>query len=197
MLFFEFLKEYPEIGTASIAIVSGSLGWFINNLFQFFVEKSKYNKELKTFFWKEKLAAAKKASEFYLETINYFNLLKHQFEMYEKGELKHEELNINLQKEIDFYSNKLKTFPHFEHHHINIFYDFDEQRSMEINERTSDINRELIDLMPNIIDTQEEVDRKIRQIKDRTRQLQSNYDELVKIYKKHLKNVRKDIEDYL
>lgn len=142
----DFLKDYPGIGATAIAIVFGALGWSIRNLIQFFIDNSKYNKELKTFFWKEKLNSAKKASEFYLEHMNYINLLKHQFEIFEKGEIGHQELYENIQKEIEFYSNKLKAFPHFEHHHINIFYDFDEKRSMEINKRTFDINRELIEL---------------------------------------------------
>ena len=107
----DFLKDYPGIGATAIAIVSGALGWFIRNLIQFFIDNSKYNKELKTFFWKEKLNSARKASEFYLEHMNYINLLKHQFEVFEKGEIGHQELYENIQKEIEFYSNKLKAFP--------------------------------------------------------------------------------------
>jgi DNA-binding ferritin-like protein (Dps family) len=197
MNFLDFLKDYPGIGAAGIAIVSGALGWFIRNLVQFFIDKSKYNKELKTFFWKEKVNSAKKASEFYLEHMNYLNLLRHQFEIFEKGEIEHQELYDNIQKEVEFYSNKLKAFPHFERHHINIFYDFDEERSMEINKRTFDINRELIDLQPKAGDTIEEIDRKVREIKDKASELKDNYEEHFKIYKKYLKDVREDLEDYL
>lgn len=197
MNFLDFLKDYPGIGAAGIAIVSGALGWFIRNLVQFFIDKSKYNKELKTFFWKEKVNSAKKASEFYLEHMNYLNLLRHQFEIFEKGEIEHQELYDNIQKEVEFYSNKLKAFPHFEHHHINIFYDFDEERSMEINKRTFDINRELIDLQPKVGDTIEEIDRKVREIKDKASELKDNYEEHFIIYKKYLKDVREDLEDYL
>lgn len=193
----DFLKDYPGIGATAIAIVSGALGWFIRNLIQFFIDNSKYNKELKTFFWKEKLNSAKKASEFYLEQMNYINLLKHQFEVFEKGEIGHQELYENIQKEIEFYSNKLKAFPHFEHHHINIFYDFDEKRSIEINKRTFDINRELIELQPKEGDTLEEIDIKIIEIKKRAAELKDNYDEHFNIYKKYLQKVRKDLKDYL
>lgn len=193
----DFLKDYPGIGATAIAIVSGALGWFIRNLIQFFIDNSKYNKELKTFFWKEKLNSAKKASEFYLEHMNYINLLKHQFEVFEKGEIGHQELYENIQKEIEFYSNKLKAFPHFEHHHINIFYDFDEKRSIEINKRTFDINRELIELQPKEGDTLEEIDIKIIEIKKRAAELKDNYDEHFNIYKKYLQKVRKDLKDYL
>ena len=193
----DFLKDYPGIGATAIAIVSGALGWFIRNLIQFFIDNSKYNKELKTFFWKEKLNSAKKASEFYLEHMNYINLLKHQFEIFEKGEIGHQELYENIQKEIEFYSNKLKAFPHFEHHHINIFYDFDEKRSMEINKRTFDINRELIELQPKEGDTLQEIDTKIIEIKKRAAELKDNYEEHFNIYKKYLQKVRKDLKDYL
>ncbi len=193
----DFLKDYPGIGATAIAIVFGALGWSIRNLIQFFIDNSKYNKELKTFFWKEKLNSAKKASEFYLEHMNYINLLKHQFEIFEKGEIGHQELYENIQKEIEFYSNKLKAFPHFEHHHINIFYDFDEKRSMEINKRTFDINRELIELQPKEGDTLQEIDTKIIEIKKRAAELKDNYEEHFNIYKKYLQKVRKDLKDYL
>ncbi|TRZ42488.1 hypothetical protein [Robertkochia solimangrovi] len=193
----EFLRDYPGIGATSIAIVSGALGWSIRNLVQFFIDKSKYNKELKTFFWKEKVNSAKKASEFYLEHMNYLNLLRHQFEIFEKGEIEHQELYENIQKEVEFYSNKLKAFPHFEHHHINIFYDFDEKRAMEINKRTFDIQRELIDLQPKQGDSLEVIDSKVIEIKKRATELKDNYEEHFKIYKKYLKEVRKDLEDYL
>ena len=193
----DFLKDYPGIGATAIAIAFGALGWFIRNLIQFFIDNSKYNKELKTFFWKEKLNSARKASEFYLEHMNYINLLKHQFEVFEKGEIGHQELYENIQKEIEFYSNKLKAFPHFEHHHINIFYDFDEKRSIEINKRTFDINRELIELQPKEGDTLEEIDIKIIEIKKRAAELKDNYEEHFNIYKKYLQKVRKDLKDYL
>lgn len=193
----DFLKDYPGIGATAIAIVSGALGWFIRNLIQFFIDNSKYKKESKTFFWKEKLNSAKKASEFYLEQMNYINLMKHQFEIFEKGEIGHQELYENLQKEIEFYSNKLKAFPHFEHHHINIFYDFDEKRSIEINKRTFDINRELIELQPKEEDSLEEIDIKIIEIKKRASELKDNYEEHFNIYKKYLQKIRKDLKDYL
>tara|TARA_Y100001963_G_C6550316_1_gene339515 strand:+ start:17 stop:610 length:594 start_codon:yes stop_codon:yes gene_type:complete len=197
MKLLEFLRDYPGIGATTIAIVSGALGWSIRNLVQFFIDKSKYNKELKTFFWKEKVNSAKKASEFYLEHMNYLNLLRHQFEIFEKGEIEHQELYDNIQKEVEFYSNKLKAFPHFEHHHINIFYDFDEKRAMEINQRTFDIQKELIDLQPKQGDNLEEINRKVIEIKKRATELKNNYEEHFKIYKKYLKEVRKDLEDYL
>jgi hypothetical protein len=173
------------------------LGWLIRNLVQFLVDNSKYNKELKTFFWKEKVNSAKKASEFYLEHMNYLNLLKHQFELFEKGEIEHQELYDNFQKEVKFYSDKLKAFPHFEHHHINIFYDFDEERTIEINKRTFDIHRELISLQPKEGDTVQEIEGKGGEIKKKVKELKNNYEEHFIICKNYLKDIRKDLKDYI
>lgn len=191
MIFFDFLKDYPQIGAACIAIVSGALGWFFRNLIQFFVDKSKYNRELKTFFWKEKVNSAKKASEFYLEHMNFINLVVHKFELFEKGSIEYQELYDNIQKEVEFSSNKLKAFPHFEHHHINIFYAFDEKRSMEINKRTFDINRELVDLLSMDGDIPD------AEVKMKFSELKANYQELFSIYKAHLNTVRNDLKEYL
>ena len=91
----------------------------------------------------------------------------------------------------------MKAFPHFEHHHINIFYDFDEKRAMEINKRTFDIQAELIDLQPKEGDRPEELDRKVSEIKKRAAELKDNYDEHFKIYKVYLKKIREDLEDYI
>lgn len=197
MNFFEFLKDYPEIGGGAIAIVFGALGYIIRNIIQFYIDKSKYNKELKTYFWREKVNAAKKASEFYLEHMNFLNLLRHQFEIFENGDIQHQELFENIEKEVGFYSKKLKGFPHFEHHHINIFYEFDEERSSEINQNSIDINKEILELTPKEGDSQDEIDRKIKEIKFRASKLKDNYAEHFSIYKNHLRYVRKDLENYL
>lgn len=197
MNFFDFIKDYPEIGTTAIVIVSGALGWSLRYLVQFYIDKSKYNKELKTFFWKEKINSAKKASEFYLEHMNYINLLVHQFEMFEKGEEEHQNQYKEIQKEVEFYSNKLKSFPHFEHHHINIFYDFNDERAMEINKNTFDIIRELTVLQPKESDTLQVIDRKLSEIKQKAIQLKKNYEDHFNIYKSYLSYVRKDIENFL
>ncbi len=78
----ELWKEYPKIGGTMIAIVSASIGWILRNIFQLIIENHKYKREIKTFFWKEKINASKKASEFYLEQLNFLNLVRHQFEIY-------------------------------------------------------------------------------------------------------------------
>jgi hypothetical protein len=197
MEFFDFLKSYPEIGAISIAIVSGSLGWILRNVAQFIMDRLKHRRELETFFWKEKLDAAKKASEYYLEHMNYLNLLINQFENFEKGDIEHQEFHTQIVKEVEYYSEKLKSFPHFKHHHINIFYEFDEERSMELNSDSLKINRESINLIPKPDDSLEVIELKKNKIKNRSAKLRENYQEHINIYKAHLKNVREDIKKHI
>lgn len=194
---FNLLKEYPKAGATGIAIVSGSLGWLFNNLFQIYLEKIRYRKEIRTYFWKEKLNSAKKASEFYLEYLNFLNLLRHQFETYETGKIEHQELFDNIQSEVNFYSQKLKSFPHFEHHHINLFFDFSDKRSMEINSETTTINQQILDLRINENDDIEMIDNKVVEIKKLAEKLKNNYTELFDINKNYLDLVRKDLKEFI
>lgn len=197
MTILELLKEHPSIEGALIALVSGITVIIIQNILQFLIQKTQYKKELRTFFWKEKINSAKKASEYYLEQMNYFNLLIQQFEIFENGQIEYNELFENLNKEIEYYSNKLKSFPHFEHHHINIFYDFNDKRSIELNKITFDIIKELIDLQPKKDDSNSDLDIKLNQIKIKASELKDNYNEHFEIYKKILKEIQNDIKKYL
>lgn len=191
------LTDYPTESATAIATVFALLGWVGRNIFQIFIENRRYSKELKTFFWKEKLNAAKKASEFYLENLNFLNLVRHQFEMYELGKANQNEFFENIEKEVKFYSEKLKAFPHFEHHHINIFYDFNENRAMEINKNTFEINQKIFELIPQELDSTEQIDIKMNKIKEFSKILKDNYSELFNIQKTYLSQVRSDINNYL
>lgn len=193
----KLLKDYPAESATGIATIFALLGWIGRNVFQLIIEHKKYNIELKTFFWKEKINAAKKASEFYLENLNFLNLVRQQFEIYESGKTEHTELFENIEKEVKFYSEKLKAFPHFEHHHINIFYEFDENRAMEINKNTFEIHQRIYDLIPLESDSIEQIDAKINKIKECSKMLKDNYSELFEIQKKYLNKVRADIGAYL
>lgn len=194
---FNIIKEYPKAGAIGIATVSGSLGWLFNNLFQIYLENRRYKKEIRTYFWKEKLNSAKKASEFYLEYLNFLNLLRHSFETYETGKIEHQELFDNIQKEVQFYSEKLKAFPHFEHHHINLFFDFSDKRAMEINSETTKINQQILDLKITENDSVHIIDEKVDEIKRLSVNLKNNYAELFDINKKYLDLVRKDIKEFI
>jgi hypothetical protein len=194
---FNLIKEYPKAGATGIAIVSGSLGWLVNNLFQIYLERVRYKKEIRTYFWKEKLNSAKKTSEFYLEYINFLNLLRHQFEIYETVKIEHLELFDNIQNEVRFYSEKLKAFPHFEHHHINIFFDFNDTKSMVINSEISRINQQILDLKIDENDKINVIDEKVTEIKRLAKKLKDYYAELFEINKKYLDLVRKDIREFI
>lgn len=186
----QFIKDYPVVGGTAIATTSASIGWILRNIFDIFIENKKYKRELKTYFWKEKINASKKASEFYLEYSNFLNLARLQFESYELGKIEHQEFIENIQNEVAFYSNKLKNFPHFEHHHINIFYEFDEQKSMDLTNEINKLIREISEVKPNENDAEKTIQNSFKKLKE-------NYTKLFEIQKKYVSKVRNDIREYL
>lgn len=188
------LKEFPIEGSTLIATTFALLGWILRNLFQVYIENKRYNKEIRTYFWKEKINAAKKASEYYLEILNLFDLIKTQFKLYESGSIEHEKLYENIEKEVEYYRTKLKSFPHLEYHHINLFYEFDELKSSEINNKTIEIQQKVFDLLNETNLSANELEIKF---KEYSSVIKNNYSELHKIYKKYLKEVRQDINKYI
>lgn len=191
------LQAYPEVGGGTIAIVSGAVGWFIRSFVQIALDFYKYKKELKTFFWKEKINAGKKASEFYLEYMNFLNLVRNQYEMYELEKLEFTILIENIQNEVKFYMEKLKNFPHFEYHHINIFYEFEEEKLTAIQNVINDNLRKIVKIKVEQNDTEDEINVKIEETKKHFKNLKENYEELFLIHKSYLKIVRSDINKYL
>ena len=189
MTIFDFLKEYPSIGGLAIGAIFGATGWIGRSFFDVVLEKKLYKRELKTFLWKEKINASKKASEFYLEYANFLNLARIQFESFRLGKIEHEALIENFQKEVAFYAEKLKSFPHFEHHHINIFYEFDENRAMEINNKINATNRDILELNPESDNTEK--------ASELFKILEDSYTELFDLQKGHTKRIREDLKDYV
>jgi hypothetical protein len=185
-----FLRQFPVEATTLLATTFASLGWLARNLFQLLIENRRYNKELKTYFWKEKISAAKKASEYYLETLNFFDLVRIQFNLYETSSIQHEKLIENIEREVTFYREKLKMFPHFEHHHINIFYDFDERKTAEITAKTFEIQQKIFDLVEDNELTTDVLEQKF---KEYSALIKDNYSDLHKIYKDYVREVRQDI----
>lgn len=184
-----FLQEYPFIGGTAIASVSASLGWILRNFFDIFVENQRYKREQRTYFWKEKIKASKKASEFYLEYANFLNLARIQFESFRLGKIEHESLIENFKREVAFYADKLKSFPHFEHHHINIFYEFDEKRAMEISNKINATNREILEL-DSESDNAEKASGLFKILED-------SYTELFDLQKEYTKRIRDNLSDYV
>jgi hypothetical protein len=190
MEIFCFLEDYPKIGAFFISAFFGIFGWLGKDVYQTIIENKKYKKELKTFFWKEKINASKKASEFYLEYLNFLNLTQIQSENYELRKIEHNVFIENIQKEVEFYTKKLKEFPHFEHHHINIFYEFDGEKTLKIANENNQLIRELFELNPKINDNGISAKKIFKKLKE-------NYKSLFEIQKGYVKKVREDIENYI
>lgn len=189
----EMIKHYPTVSLAVIAAAFSMIGWIGNNIFQVIIDRYKQQKELKNFLWKEKINAAKKASEFFLEYLGFINLLRNQFEAIEFGKDENDQVAADLNFDIQLLSNKLKEFPHFEYHHINIFYDFNESRAFEITNENFEILARIHGLKSFNL-PKEEFD---IQLKDCATKFKNNYAELAKIYGGFIARVRNDIANYL
>lgn len=185
----EIFGKHPTFVGTLIASMFTLTGWVLRNLFEIIVEKGKYKRELKTYFWKEKINASKKATEFYMEYANLLNLIRIQFENHKLNNIEHKELIDNFQKEVVFYQNKLKSFPHFEHHHINLFFDFEDDKTMKIGNNIISINRQVLEL--------EKSESNIELAKELFGELESNYLKLLEIQKSRTKKVRKELKEYL
>ena len=95
----EFIKYWQTVLNFIFPIFCGIIGWIANVIW----ERSKYKREQKTYYWKEKINAGKKATEFYLEYINLLNLFRVQFKLYKDNIVEEESLLICIQqKTIEF-----------------------------------------------------------------------------------------------
>lgn len=190
MDFFDFLRDYPAIGGTAIGAIFGAifgvLGWTGKTAYELYIEKIRFKRDLKTSFWKEKINAAKKASEYYLEFLNLLNLARIQYENYESGKIEYGNLIKIFQAELVSYQEKLKAFPHFEHHHINIFYDFDQKKPREITDKIITSLREISELNP---DTDN-----VNRTKELFEGLKKSYKELFDIHSDYVKIVREDLK---
>src|SRR5690606_25093198 len=166
-------------------ILCGVIGWFANVIW----ENSKYKREQKTYYWKEKINAGKKATEFYLEYLNLLNLFRLQFKLYKESFIDGESLLILIQqKEIEFYSQKLKQFPHYEYHHINLFYELIEDKNyLIVNENTETLQK------INRINQSEDV--KDNEISELFGKIGDNYEKLYNNVLLQLKKIQKDLEN--
>jgi len=190
MDFIELIKQYPIEGSALISTIAASLGWIARNIAQLLLERSKYWREQRTFFWKEKINAAKKASEFYLEYLNLLNLMIIQFNLYKNGKIGHDTLISSIDQEVNFYNNRIKQFPHFEHHHINLFYDFNEKDNL----KTVNENLEVLQKVTEMINSENPDD---DSIKIEFEKINTNYIKLYDNYFSYIKIVREDLKRYL
>ena len=181
----EYIKYYQTILDIIIPMFFGLIGWIANLMW----EKSKYKREQKTYYWKEKINAGKKATEFYLELLNLLNLYRLQFKLYKESIIDGESLLVNIhQKESEFYEQKLKQFPHFEYHHINLFYDLIEEENYQIVNENIQILQKI-----NRINQSKELNN--NEISDLFGKMGDNYKKLYNNVLLHLKKVQKDLEN--
>lgn len=190
MNFIELIEKFPKESTLLISSTATAVGWFSRNIFQLFFENRKYWREQKTFFWKEKINSAKKASEYYLEYLNFLNLAIIQFKLYEDGKIEHQNLIQSIEQEVNYYNLKLKQFPHFEHHHINLFYNFDQSENLKIiNE-----NYELLQKINEIVNS-ESINED--EMKSQFSKIHHNYKILYSRFLNYIDIVRSDLEKYI
>jgi hypothetical protein len=181
----EFINYFQTEHTFIVQIICGAIGWFANVIW----EKSKYKREQKTYYWKEKINAGKKATEFYLEYINLLNLFRLQFKLYKDNVVEGESLLIFMQqKNVEFYSQKLKQFPHYEHHHINLFYELIEDNNF----KTVNENTEILQKIEKINHSKDLTDNEVR---DLFVKMGDNYEKLYNNVILQLRKVQKDLEN--
>ena len=116
----EFIQNNPKIGSLSLASIFTTIGFFGKTLIDFYIEGIKLKEERKSVFWKEKINASKKASEFYYEQINLFELMILNMKTQSENNKAHFYLKDSMNKLNEKHSNP----DNFEHHHVNIFYNF-------------------------------------------------------------------------
>ena len=113
-----------------------------------------------------------------------------QFKLYREGKIEHKLLIENFEKEVNFYSNKLKLFPHFEHHHINLFYNFNNENILKITNENQELIQNLHEILGNVNIESEN-------LSDILEKINSNYITLVEIYNVYLDVIRKDLKVYI
>jgi hypothetical protein len=188
----KYLLETPESWLLSIAFAI--IGYFTKTLVDIYLNKSKKRVELQQLYWKEKIESAKKASEFYLYQIGFFSLTADKYEMIEEDRKGAEELVKSTEELISSYQKRLIEFPHFEHYHINLFYDFNESKTKEIIKENYESIQSIhsVNFLEN--DDNSEFKRKFGVLKSNFGILKKNNRELISIYQGYLKIIRDDIK---
>ena len=176
MEFLKFVKDYPSIAALGISLISGGFGFVV----KYIIDNKNFKKELKAFLWKEKINSAKKASEFYIQEISNIILMIEMLRLIENNGYVTDETRENYKKAHE----KLVNFPHFEHHHINVFYNFGELNDSEILKKTLFLIGEIDKCIYE--NNNEDILPKIKE-------LRLNYENLITILNSKIAIIRKDI----
>ena len=196
MNFFEFIKDYPEMGTVTVATVFTAFGFVVKSILNFIIEREKRKNEIKDFFWKEKIHSAKKASEYYLHHMGLISLISSRYEILISENSGDSELIRNTEELIKIYRDKLLNFPHYEHHHINLFYDFQSEEISKIQKSDNLANQLIYSIKFEDKDNLETTNQKIDLIRENFVILKNNSQMIFDIYKLYIKTVREDIKKF-
>ncbi len=194
---FDFLKEYPQVGTLIIGLFFTSIGYFGKTIIDILLEKRKREAGLQELFWKEKIQAAKKASEYYYMHLSFLQINAEKIETYINGKEYSEVLNESFEEVIEKLQKKIVEPSNFEHHHINLFYSFDESKIHDLNKERFEILQELESVKFSPDDDKIIWMRKRDAINTNYLKLINNYKKLYKIYDKNMNIVKGDITDFI
>ena len=193
----KLLVEYPKMGALLIATISSVLGYSLKTSIEYFLSLRKKKAELRELFWKEKIQSAKKASEFYYEHLSFLNLLSQNIDNEINEKEYSEALATSFQKQIVKLSEKTTNPSHYEHHHIHIFYDFDETELNLLNKKSFEIIQDLETIEILETDSSEQIEKKLNDAKEYQKNLKSNHEKSMKIYRRYLKHIREDIRKFV
>ncbi len=177
-----------------IALVFGVIGFLGRTFIDFILNKRKKRIDLQELYWKEKIEAAKKATEYYLYQLGFFSLIADKYEAIEKGLIGAKEFVEHSEDTILKFQKRLLEFPHFEHFHINLFYEFNDSKTEEIIKSNNASAQKIFSITFNPKDDDDEFNRKFKVYKDNYGVLNDNHRELICIYKGCIKIIRDDIK---
>jgi hypothetical protein len=192
---FKLLQENSEIATFLIATSFTAIGFVLKTLIDTFLENRKYNKEVKKQFWTEKIAAAKKTSEFYYEHLELIGLMIHQIDIQlEQGFSG--ALHESIQTTINKLSERNTNPKSFEHHHIHMFYDVDTEVFDNLNTESFVIIQQMENIEFSETDKPAEIEKKLNELRGLLADLRTKHQKKKSTYKAYLKKIREDIKDF-
>ncbi|WP_418637291.1 hypothetical protein [Winogradskyella sp.] len=192
---FKLLQENSEVATFLIATSFTAVGFVLKTFIDTFLENRKYKKEVKKQFWTEKLAAAKKTSEFYYEHLELIGLMIHQIDIQlEQGFSG--ALHESIQSTINKLSERSTNPKSFEHHHIHMFYDVDTEVFDSLNTESVVIVQQMENIEFLESDTPAEIDKKLNDVKILLADLKTKHEKKKSTYKAYLKKIREDIKHF-
>ncbi|WP_405252586.1 hypothetical protein [Dokdonia sp. Asnod3-C12] len=193
--FFKILQDNSEVATFLIATSFTAIGFILKTLIDTLLENRKYKNDVKKQFWTEKLAAAKKTSEFYYEHLELIGLMIHQIDIQLEQGIS-EALNESIQSTINKLSERNTNPKSFEHHHIHMFYDVDTDIFDNLNTESFVIIQQMENIEFSESDTTTEIDEKLNEVKTLLVDLKSKHENKKSTYKAYLKKIKEDIKDF-